>query len=485
MQNAVSDKYEVYSILGKGGMGSVFRGRHLQLRKDVAIKFLDGNYDLAQVKRFDLEARAAAQLRHPNLVSVTDFGTTPSGTPYIVMDLVDGVTLADLLKYSGRLSWRRAVKFFIQMCNAIEHAHERNIVHRDLKPGNIVVTNCGEENESIKIVDFGLAKIITDDQNRITQTGEVFGTPDYMSPEQCNGGTIDFRSDIYSLGCVMFECLSGATPYGADSAFSIIYKHINANVEDLHVEHPDVPKELEAIVLRCLQKDPDGRFHSASELRNALRKLAGTQAATSPIALTFKGAQNGGERKRHFPLLLSLVAVVAALSSFAAGFVLGQSSTRRPEADEYPTAKIERQMQRAGECITERKYEEAIRIVHNCSSLAKWYLGENDQRLASLLGIEAYYNVYASNNAEAERLFLEAESIFTTCGAEANPSETFADRELEFGNLLFSEKRYTEAQARFETAIHIYKRLKVDEDRSTAKFAVRRLNVIIGLLKSA
>ena len=206
----VSGHYEILARLGEGGMGSVFKAKDLVLNREVAIKFLLPNrlVNSVNVRRFQQEAQAAARLDHPGIVRVHDINTTEDGLPFLVMDLVSGKTLAERIAHEGQLPVDEVLDIFILVCDALAHAHKMGVLHRDIKPSNIMVATYFPGNYSVKVLDFGLAKIIATaaaSEQDLTQTGQTFGTPYYMSPEQALGKTVDHRADIYSLGCTLYE----------------------------------------------------------------------------------------------------------------------------------------------------------------------------------------------------------------------------------------------------------------------------------------
>ena len=260
----LGDRYEIRSTLGRGGMATVYEGHDRVLDRPVAIKVLSDRYagDEKFVTRFQREARAAAGLSHPSIVSVFDTGDT-DGEHYIVMELVRGETLADLLAREGSLTPERAARVAGSVAQALQAAHDRGFVHRDVKPGNVMLSPGGE----VKVMDFGIARAATDDT--LTQTGTVLGTASYLSPEQSRGDQVDHRSDIYSLGCVLYELLTGRPPFSG-SPVSVAYKHVNEEPEPPSRVNPSVPAELESVVMRALRKDPGQRFPTAEAFRQAL-----------------------------------------------------------------------------------------------------------------------------------------------------------------------------------------------------------------------
>jgi serine/threonine-protein kinase len=273
-------KYRIDGFLKRGGMGSVYRGTHLLLNKPVAIKLirpeLVTSHDV--VERFFREARAAAKLSHPNIVTVHDLGQTEDGTLYIAMEIVEGKSLKDVIVEGGPWNPARALRFCRGVASALSVAHRNGIVHRDLKPQNIMVCRDSEGNESPKLLDFGIAKTLEPDSPALTSTGMVLGTPHYMSAEQAKGLPADQRSDIYALGVILYEMLVGKVPFDDKSIPSILVKHLTESPKPPSSLRGDIPREVETLVLRCLEKDPQRRFQSADDLGKALADRLDTAA---------------------------------------------------------------------------------------------------------------------------------------------------------------------------------------------------------------
>ncbi len=273
----IDGRYEVLSVIGHGGMGVVYRVRHLVLQRDFAIKVLHPYlaHDQKNRRRFQREAQAASQLTHPNLATVFDWSLMEDGRPYIVMYYIEGVKLNELIKARRSIGLSTWVSVFMQICDALAHAHNQGVLHRDLKPGNIILSRDGETSHFVKIVDFGIAKFLKEtnlESRELTETGEVFGSPLYMSPEQCLGTVNDVRTDIYSLGIVMYECLTGNCPFWGDSLFATMKMQVSAKPLSFRAADPDsnCPQLLEKIVMKCLAKDPDRRFQTMKSLNREL-----------------------------------------------------------------------------------------------------------------------------------------------------------------------------------------------------------------------
>jgi len=274
-EEIVGGQYKLIEKLGSGASGSVFKAQHLILNKIVAIKLLPTEHqaDDRVVQRFQREAQAASQLDHPNLVRVLEFGLNAGVTPYLVMDLVEGMSLSEMLSQKGRLSALRATELALQVCAGLAHAHKKGIVHRDIKPSNIIITTDQDGNEIAKIVDFGIAKILPKENEKshtLTVTGEIMGTPLYMSPEQWAGKELDERSDIYSLGCVLYEMVAGKPAVKAASVLEAMMTHAGEWRPDF--VNVTVLPYLRTIIEKCLRREPAKRFTSVSHLYKALAR---------------------------------------------------------------------------------------------------------------------------------------------------------------------------------------------------------------------
>ena len=283
----LSDRYEVGEILGFGGMSEVHLARDLRLHRDVAIKVLRADLarDPSFYLRFRREAQNAAALNHPAIVAVYDTGeaeTTTGPLPYIVMEYVDGVTLRDIVHSEGPMPSQRAIEVIADACQALNFSHQHGIIHRDVKPANIMISKAG----AVKVMDFGIARALADAGNPVTQTAAVIGTAQYLSPEQARGVKVDARSDVYSLGCVLYEMLTGEPPFVGDSPVAVAYQHVREDPVPPSERHSGISPELDAVVLKALAKNPDNRYQTAAEMRADLVKVHSGETPDAPKILT-------------------------------------------------------------------------------------------------------------------------------------------------------------------------------------------------------
>ncbi len=284
----IADRYTVVRRLGRGGMGVVYEARHLALGRSVALKVLKSDRARESVARarFEREARAAASVGSEHIVEVHDFGTTPEGEPYIVMEMLEGLDLAALIAKEGALAPGRALGIARQLGRALAAAHDKGIIHRDLKPENVFVVD-RDGKDFVKLLDFGISKIHDSDEPALTGSDVLLGTPRYMAPEQARGDTdLDGRVDVYGLGVILYELLTARVPFLGRTSLEIVQKHLHAEPEPIRSQRPEVTEEVERVVMRALAKDRDERFQTVRDLCAAL-----------PVA----EAHPGGERAWPVP----------------------------------------------------------------------------------------------------------------------------------------------------------------------------------------
>ena len=284
----LGDRYELGEVIGRGGMAEVFEARDLRLGRRVAVKVLRADLarDPSFQTRFRREAQAAAGLNHPNIVAVYDTGEdvldvdgVQTVVPYIVMELVDGTTLRQLLTSGRRLLPERALEITAGVMAALDYAHRHGIVHRDIKPGNVMLTRSGD----VKVMDFGIARALNQVGESMTSTSAVMGTAQYLSPEQARGEVVDARSDIYSAGVLLYELLTGRPPFTGDSAVSIAYQHVSEAAAPPSQIDPQIPPEIDALVMRALTKSPDQRYQTSADFRADIERAIVGSPVTAPL----------------------------------------------------------------------------------------------------------------------------------------------------------------------------------------------------------
>jgi len=343
----LSGRYLVRRRIGKGGMGEVFEADHIGLDKRVAIKFLldKFNTDREVLMRFHREARLASKIGHDNIIDITDIGEDDEGRAYIVMELLEGLDLGQVLQRSGPMHVHRAVHLIRQICRGLAAAHDKQIVHRDMKPENVFLTQRDDRLDVVKIMDFGISKVIDahDSKVRLTQTGAVVGTPVYMAPEQAMGDEVDHRCDVYAVGVMLFELLCGRPPFEGTTYLSLVTQHINAAPPNPRTLRPDIPPSVEKLILDALEKDPAKRVPTIRAFEQRLPTVpqltpsmvdapqpvhtespqpAAYAAPTAMPTRTFK-------RSYRLPILLVGIAAAAAIAMIAFGYYTSRDSVKQ------------------------------------------------------------------------------------------------------------------------------------------------------------
>jgi serine/threonine-protein kinase len=349
----VDGRYRFEAVLGEGGMGIVYKATHTALGKPLAVKVLKPEVSKNEqiVARFKQEAQSASAIGNQHIIDVSDFGVMPDGSTYFVMEFLTGQSLTEALE-QNRFATERTLRVGKQLCNALGAAHEIGVVHRDLKPDNVQLVTRGGQQDFVKVLDFGIAKV-GGSTSKLTQAGQVFGTPHYMSPEQCAGTAVDHRTDIYAVGVILYEMATGQVPFDADNLMGILTKHLYENPVPPHELPPpvDVPPALEAVILKCLAKKPETRYQSMGELLADLEAVEGgltPKAVADHMAMSALGPHTdpdvaGGHvtvgmgqpipgKRGALPLV---VGAVVLLAGGAAAFLLvgGQGGTA--PADEH------------------------------------------------------------------------------------------------------------------------------------------------------
>ena len=289
IEQLVADRYRIIRKLGEGGMGSVYLDEHVVIEKKMALKVLAP--ELARrsdlVARFLQEARSASRIGHENVIDISDFGQSADGLVYIAMEFLDGKDLGEIVRTQGAMTWTQARAIVLQICRALRAAHDKGIVHRDMKPENIFLIQREGQPHFVKILDFGIAKVMGLDPNgpRLTRTGMIFGTPEYMAPEQAEGKDTDHRADIYAVGCIIYHLITGQTPFVAESFMTMLTKHLMEDPVPPSSRRPDlaITPEMDVLVLKSLEKNRDQRWQSMAEMLEAVAVCPGPENSTPKL----------------------------------------------------------------------------------------------------------------------------------------------------------------------------------------------------------
>ncbi|MBP7862495.1 protein kinase [bacterium] len=314
-------RYEFITVIGAGGAGVIYKAKQKPLGRPVAIKMIHSHLvNVTALKRFLQEAKTISTMHHPNIISVHDFGVSEDNQPYMVMDYVEGTTLSDYIKKEGALEPEFAVNLAMQICDGLSHAHSHSVLHRDLKPNNVMLVPLAAGEYHLRVLDFGLAKLFAEDEqaDHLTKTGETVGTPAYMAPEQVMGKKLSPRSDIYSLGCLLYHCLTGFVPFGGATKMETMLKQLNDQPPPFSEYDIDVSERLEELVMQILSKDPAGRPESMSQVKERLKALMSYHSSGNVSVLSRKEKKK--EPPKIEPKKIALIAVPLVVVSAASLF---------------------------------------------------------------------------------------------------------------------------------------------------------------------
>ena len=283
----LAGRYEIGDALGFGGMSEVRRGRDTVLGRDVAVKIMRPELarDESFYQRFRREAQNSASLNHPSIVAIYDQGEEPTADgalPYIVMEIVEGDTLRDIVKMDGAMDIDRSLGVMADVCGALDFSHKKGIIHRDVKPANIMISRDG----AVKVMDFGIARAVSDATSTLTKTSSVLGTAQYLSPEQARGETVDARSDLYSAGCVLYEMVTGEPPFTGESPVAVAYQHVRETPQPPSSVNPQVSRYVDAVIMQAMAKNPENRYASAGEMRSDLLAVLSGGRPSAPLVLS-------------------------------------------------------------------------------------------------------------------------------------------------------------------------------------------------------
>ncbi len=488
-----ADRFELQELLGQGGMGSVYKARQRFTGQIVAIKMLHAGRDQQTYLRFKQEGKAASALKHPNIATVLDFGIADSGQAYLVMEFVEGMSLEQAIDTTLRMPVERCLKIFIQVCDALLEAHEHGIVHRDLKPSNIMLTQASNGHETIKLVDFGVAKMLAPDEfadgPKLTMTGEVFGSPAYMSPEQCTGRQIDHRSDIYAMGCVMYETLTRTPAFLGENRIEVMYKQMNEMPKDFRAVAPNlkINPDLEKIVFKALAKEPDQRFYSIAHLKEDLIRVSRN---LTPLHLKgFRMHTSSGAiltRRAQTLIVVSVIGFLLTVGAFAFTFGAGVSFVNThylspgDEADAENRYKEAEQLYSDGikeaeripfgdACVAvavdrlgtfyqrHKEYDKAEQVFRRALKLRQGNYWTGKLELAEELNNVAYQLFMEKKLDEAAPLYEQAVKIFDAAKRTPRPQK-FAACLRNYAALLKAQGKETEALQLEEKAAVVEKR---------------------------
>jgi eukaryotic-like serine/threonine-protein kinase len=489
----IGGRYLICELIGTGGMGTVYRGRHQLVGRDVALKFLAPRYasDAAARERFLREARAANRIDHEHIIDITDFGETSDKLVFLVMEYLEGETLAKMIE-QGALEPRRALTIAWQLATALARAHELDVVHRDIKPDNVFVLQ-RRGGDFVKLLDFGLARVLG--EHRLTATGKVFGTPEYLAPEQAKGEALTGQADQYALGCVIYEMLTGTLPFEGTSP-DVVIKHLHAPPPPPSSRRGDLPlpKELDALVLRMLAKSPRERFtdayHLADELRGLLDHLQGGRNSSRPPRRSGPHPVSGVESQPTLPW------VDAAEESWASRHELFKTLLPRAYGNGEPPELVRRGLHEMGELVEHarklrrqlsanvlnaKEQEDALRAARLRVGHAADELGQDESRVARRMaeaqaGIEA---VRARLAEHAEPLNAGLRELTSVRSARVEVTRPLAERLRQLGG---SAAIWLETEAQL-AALH-QRVTSAEREREDLRFQIAQLKGRLGILNA-
>lgn len=400
-------KYEIQAFLGRGGMGAVYKAYHRELDHDVAIKVLHGQgADQADsVKRFQREAHIISELRHKHILTVYAFGAVES-LIYMAMEYLEGPSLAGLVEAHGPLKIEQAAPILLQICEAMSYAHAQQVLHRDLKPSNVIVlpAETGEAEPDAKVVDFGLARLVGVGEQRLTQTGDVLGDPNYMSPEQCQGRQLDERSDIYSFGCLMYEVLTGRPPFLGESSVASLFKQISDPPPPFPAQC-GVPSAWQAITLTCLCKDPSQRYPSFREVAEVIKQAIANPRIT--LQLPASKHEDAGRRWSAIALPIAIallvgITTIAVLSSF---YKRQQKETEQTQLEE-PIRRLNYRLHNS--LVSTQNFEPNVKSDAERLMVLSKKLGKGEDYAFGAYMLARYYAIIKNDQQKANQLIMEA-----------------------------------------------------------------------------
>lgn len=348
------ERYRLEEQIGEGGMASVYRALDLRTGHRVAVKFLRQELQANQefLDRFRREATAASRMSHHNIVNLLDIGDNPT-SPYLVFEFVDGKTLKDIINEHGQLPQGTAVQIAVRILSALRHAHEAGVIHRDIKPQNILVDKQGY----IKVSDFGIARMVGTHTSDVERKQGVMGSVHYFSPEQARGETATFASDLYSVGCVLYEMLTGRVPFEGETQVSVAMQHVQATAQPVRELAPEVSPSIEAVIKKAMEKDPEGRYSSALLMAQALHDALSPESAGSTVTVYEEEKKDRPRIRRRKPqslrtkLLIALLAIVLLSGIFTGAWFIYRdivNTTRTPLLTGYSLAAAQREAEREG-----------------------------------------------------------------------------------------------------------------------------------------